>query len=66
VADTVKVNNADDMDDETFLKHMYLRHPLVRFQTRGEHDANHRLQPTKLHEHRASVRTAKKSAEQLL
>lgn len=65
MADIVKVNNADDMDNETFRKHMYLRHALVMFQTRGEHDADHRLHPNKFHEHREIRRVAKKLAGQL-
>lgn len=55
----VTVPNADDMDGETFERHMDLRHPFVRLQTRGEHDADHRLHKIESHEHR--VRTRKKS-----
>jgi hypothetical protein len=47
------------MDGETFERHMDLRHPFVRLQTRGEHDADHRLHKIESHEHR--VRTRKKS-----
>jgi hypothetical protein len=60
---TVTVPHVDDMDDETFKKHMHLRHPFVGFVTRGEHEAAHRLNPTTLHRHVA--RLVQKSAEQL-
>jgi hypothetical protein len=52
---SVTVPHVDDMDQETFYKHMYLRHPLVRFVTRGEHEADHRLRPTSLHRHVAPL-----------
>jgi hypothetical protein len=49
------VVHVDDMPNEDFFKHMDLRHPLVRFQTRGEHEADHRLFPDKEHEHNPRI-----------
>ena len=47
----MKVQSVYDMSNEEFSKHIDLRHEHLRFTTRGEHEALHRLWAIKSHVH---------------
>lgn len=47
----ILVKHSSAMSPDDLRKHLDLRHSRVRFQTRGEHEADHRLHPSKDHEH---------------
>lgn len=45
------IQAVERMSDKEFLLHMGLRHPTLALATRNEHNQDHRLHPTRLHEH---------------
>ena len=48
----VKVIMVNRMSPEAKMLHIVKRHPWLRFASRGEHDADHRLHPGRMdHEH---------------
>jgi hypothetical protein len=59
----VTVQSVFNMTNDEFLAHVELRHPLLRFAARGEHEALHRLWAISDHVHVA--RMGKNSRNQL-
>lgn len=58
-SDKVEVPDADSMLIQTFRLHCQKRHPRMRFRSRGEHDADHRLHDDFLdHVHAKEVKGA--------
>lgn len=48
----VKVMSFLGMSPDVRMLHVTKRHPLLRFASRGEHDADHRLHPERIdHDH---------------